>query len=588
MNEDPNRPLVVQKDLTVLLETRHAQFEEIRGRLSRFADLVKSPEHVHTYRMTPLTLWNAAAAGIASEDVIAVLEEHAKFPLPAGVVSGIRRYMGRYGLLRLERLGEELLLVSDDTVVLGELQAYASLRRHIVEERGPRTLRVRRESRGELKQELVKLGFPVNDIAGYHRGEPLDVRLRETLSDGSAFALRSYQEAAVEAFYRGGSYLGGSGVLVLPCGAGKTVIGIAAMAKLGCATLILTSNVTSVRQWKKEIVEKTSLAEDEVGEYTGERKEVKPVTIATYQILTYRKSKEEAFSHIELFNRRDWGLIVYDEVHLLPAPVFRVTADIQATRRLGLTATLIREDGCEEDVFSLIGPKRFELPWKELERDGWIASVTCAEIQVQLAPKLRAAYTGAEPRRQFRLAGENPAKTAVVKELLERHADDPILIIGQYLDQLKELSRETGAPMISGEMPHDERDMLYARFKAGELKLLIVSKVANFAVDLPDAVVAIQVSGSFGSRQEEAQRLGRILRPKAGANEAYFYSIVSRDTKEQEFTMKRQLFLVEQGYAYRIVEAGAPDAPMEHAKLRSEDQEAPRAFAAGRRELASI
>lgn len=560
MKYDPNRPLVVQKDLTVLLETRHAEFESVRAQLSRFADLIKNPEHLHTYRMTPLTLWNAAAAGIAIEDVVKALESNAKFPLPAGVVSDIRRYMGRYGLLRLERLGEELLLVSDDTVVLGELKGYAPLKRHIVEERGPRTLQVRRESRGELKQELVKLGYPVNDIAGYHRGEPLDVRLREALPGGSPFALREYQDAAVEAFYRGGSYLGGSGVLVLPCGAGKTVIGIAAMAKLGCATLVLTSNVTSVRQWKKEIVDKTSLTEDEVGEYTGERKEVKPVTIATYQILTYRKSKDEVFSHIELFNRRDWGLIVYDEVHLLPAPVFRVTADIQATRRLGLTATLIREDGCEEDVFSLIGPKRFELPWKVLERDGWIASVTCTEIQVPLTPELRTTYAGAEPRRQFRLAGENPVKTAIVKQLLRRHANEPTLIIGQYLDQLKELSRVTGAPMISGEMPHEERDLLYARFKSGELRLLIVSKVANFAVDLPDAAVAIQVSGSFGSRQEEAQRLGRILRPKPGVNEAHFYSIVSRDTKEQEFTMKRQMFLVEQGYAYRIVDAGKPNS----------------------------
>lgn len=563
MKYDPNRPLVVQKDLTVLLETGHAEFEDVRARLARFAGLIKSPEHVHTYRMTPLTLWNAAAAGIAIEEVVSTLELNAKFPLPAGVVSDIRRYMGRYGMLRLERFGEQLLLVSDDTVVMNELKSIAPLQRHIVEERGQRMLQVRRESRGELKQELIRLGYPVHDVAGYHPGEPLAIELRDSLPGGGPFALREYQEAAVESFYRGGSYLGGSGILVMPCGAGKTVVGIAAMAKLGCATLVLTSNVTSVRQWKKEILEKTSLTENEVGEYTGERKEVKPVTIATYQILTYRKSKNGAFEHIELFNRRDWGLIVYDEVHLLPAPVFRVTADIQATRRLGLTATLVREDGCEEDVFSLIGPKRFELPWKELERDGWIASVVCTEIQAPLPAELRAAYSGAEARRQFRIAGENPVKKDIVKKLLQRHAGEPTLIIGQYLDQLKELSRVTGAPMISGEMPHEERDSLYARFKAGELRLLIVSKVANFAVDLPDASVAIQVSGAFGSRQEEAQRLGRILRPKPGLNKAHFYSVVSRDTKEQEFTMRRQLFLVEQGYAYRIVEAGKPEAASE-------------------------
>jgi DNA excision repair protein ERCC-3 len=444
--------------------------------------------------------------------------------------------------------------------VLRAIAGYASLRRHFVTERGERALQVRRESRGELKQELIKLGYPVSDLAGYHPGEPLRIGLKRELPDGRRFALRDYQEAAVEAFYRGGSLHGGSGVLVLPCGAGKTIIGIAAMARLGCATLVLTSNVTSVRQWKREILEKTELTAEQVGEYSGEAKEVKPVTIATYQILTYRKGKEGPFAHIELFNLRDWGLIVYDEVHLLPAPVFRMTADIQATRRLGLTATLVREDGREEDVFSLIGPKRCELPWKQLERAGWIAAVTCIEVRAPLPAERRAAYAAAEARRQFRLAGENPAKLDVVRKLLERHKNEPTLIIGQYLGQLKLLSELTGAPVISGEVPHEERERLYAAFKGGSLRVLIVSKVANFAVDLPDASVAIQVSGSFGSRQEEAQRLGRILRPKPGENAAHFYSIVSRDTKEQEFAMKRQLFLVEQGYEYRIVDADKPEA----------------------------
>lgn len=576
MNYDSTRPLVVQKDMTVLLEARHAEYEEAREKLARFAELVKSPELLHTYRMTPLSLWNAAAFGLTSDGIIRILEQYAKFPLPAGVAADIRRYVGRYGLLRLERLGDELLLVSDDTVVLKTIFDYASLQRHIVEARGPRAFQVRRESRGELKQELIKLGYPVSDIAGYHPGEPLRIELKQILSDGRRFALRDYQEAAVEAFYSGGSRLGGSGVLVLPCGAGKTVIGIAAMARLGCATLVLTSNVTSVRQWQREILDKTELTAEQVGEYTGEAKQVKPVTIATYQILTYRKGKEDPFTHIELFNRRDWGLIVYDEVHLLPAPVFRVTADIQATRRLGLTATLVREDGREEDVFSLIGPKRYELPWKQLERSGWIASVTCTEVQTPLTAERRAAYAAAESRRQFRLAGENPGKLDVVRRLLQRHDSEPTLIIGQYLGQLEALSQLTGAPMISGETPYEERERLYAAFKGRRLRVLIVSKVANFAVDLPDASVAIQVSGSFGSRQEEAQRLGRILRPKPGANSAHFYSLVSRDTKEQEFTMKRQLFLVEQGYAYRIVDAEALDNDM-----RTEKASEPTSIAGG-------
>ncbi|MFC0213202.1 DNA repair helicase XPB [Paenibacillus chartarius] len=556
MRNSADRPLVVQKDLTVLLETHHPEAEELRANLSRFAELVKSPEHVQTYRMTPLTLWQAAAAGMSGEDLISWLEPYSKFPLPAGAAADIRKYVGRYGLLRLERVGEELLLVSEDTVVLGELMNYAFMQKYIVESRGERAVQVLREARGELKQELAKLGYPVSDMAGYHRGEALAIRLKGTTAGGADFRLRDYQEEAVDAFYRGGSTMGGSGVVVLPCGAGKTVIGIAAMAKLGCATLVLTSNVTSVRQWKREILDKTELTEEQVGEYTGETKEVKPVTIATYQIITHRKAKDEPFVHLALFNRRDWGLIVYDEVHLLPAPVFRATADIQATRRLGLTATLIREDGRESDVFSLIGPKRYELPWRKLERSGWIATVECTEIQVPLSEERRAAYAGAEARRQFRLAGENAAKLDITRTLLQKHAGEPTLIIGQYLEQLKLLSKLTGAPMISGETGHEERERLYAAFKAGRERVLIVSKVANFAVDLPDASVAIQVSGSFGSRQEEAQRLGRILRPKPGANKAYFYTIVSKDTKEQEFTMKRQLFLVEQGYSYSIVTVG--------------------------------
>ncbi len=406
-----------------------------------------------------------------------------------------------------------------------------------------------------MKQELVKLGFPVEDLAGYSRGESLPIQLRSDAAGTGAFALRDYQRSAVDSFYREGSMQGGSGVLVLPCGAGKTVIGIAAMGKLSCATLILTTNSTSVKQWKREILDKTDLTEDMVGEYTGLQKEVRPVTIATYQILTYRKSKNESFVHMDLFNKRDWGLIVYDEVHLLPAPVFRVTADIQATRRLGLTATLIREDGREEDVFSLVGPKRYEMPWKTLESQGWIASVECVELRVPLPPAEMEAYRSAAERERMRIASNNRAKLDVVDGLLRKHEGEQVIVIGQYLEQLHKLAERTGAPMISGEMPHDKREALYHSFRSGEIPVLIVSKVANFAVDLPDAAVAIQVSGSFGSRQEEAQRLGRILRPKSGENKAYFYTIVSEDTKEQEFAMNRQLFLIEQGYNYRMVGA---------------------------------
>ncbi|WP_372813530.1 DNA repair helicase XPB [Paenibacillus sp.] len=550
-----DRPLVVQHDFCILLETRHPQFEEMRAELIRYADLVKSPDNMHTYRMSSLSLWNAAAAGVTAEDVIAFLEANSKFGVPVSVKQDIRRFIERYGLVRLERLGDELLLISDDIDIIKEMARYKSLRSYGLCQLDERTLRFSAQYRGLLKQELVKLGFPVEDLAGYSRGESLPIQLRSDAAGTGAFALRDYQRSAVDSFYREGSMQGGSGVLVLPCGAGKTVIGIAAMGKLSCATLILTTNSTSVKQWKREILDKTDLTEDMVGEYTGLQKEVRPVTIATYQILTYRKSKNESFVHMDLFNKRDWGLIVYDEVHLLPAPVFRVTADIQATRRLGLTATLIREDGREEDVFSLVGPKRYEMPWKTLESQGWIASVECVELRVPLPPAEMEAYRSAAERERMRIASNNRAKLDVVDGLLRKHEGEQVIVIGQYLEQLHKLAERTGAPMISGEMPHDKREALYHSFRSGEISVLIVSKVANFAVDLPDAAVAIQVSGSFGSRQEEAQRLGRILRPKSGENKAYFYTIVSEDTKEQEFAMNRQLFLIEQGYNYWMVGA---------------------------------
>jgi DNA excision repair protein ERCC-3 len=548
---DSTRPLIAQSDFTLLLEAFHPEFDKVRITLARFADLIKSPESLHTYRITPLSLWNAASSGMKMEEINLFLEQNTKFGLPAAVQSGIRKYMKRYGLLQLIKVGEELHLVSEDTVVLKELANQRTLQRYLGQVKGERAITVPLGSRGLLKQELIKLGFPVEDVAGYRKGEHLSITFKATENDNHDFELRDYQSEAVDAFYRAED--GGSGILVLPCGAGKTIVGIAAMARLQCATLILTTNVTSIRQWKREIIERTNLTEEQVGEYNGARKRVGPVTIATYQILTHRRTKQDVFTHMQLFGERDWGLLIYDEVHLLPAPVFRVTADIQATRRLGLTATLIREDGREEDVFSLIGPKRFEVPWKELEGEGWIAKVACQEIRVPLSASLREAYGAAEAKYKFRLAGENPIKLKVMDELIKKHKGEPTLIIGQYLDQLQVIAAHMGAPMISGDMAQDERERWFTSFRAGHTSLLVVSKVANFAVDLPDASVAIQVSGSFGSRQEEAQRLGRLLRPKAGVNRAVFYSIISRDTKEQEFAVKRQLFLVEQGYHYEVI-----------------------------------
>jgi DNA excision repair protein ERCC-3 len=541
---DSNRPLIVQSDFTLLLEAHHPEFEQVRSVLSRFAELIKSPEPLHIYRITPLSLWNAAYSGMRIEEINSFLGSNAKFGLPFAVQSGIRKYMKRYGLLRLHKVGEELFLVSEDTVVLKELIELETVRGYLGQTRGERAVSVPLAYRGLLKQELMKLGFPVEDRAGYRPGEHLAI--------DPLFKLRDYQAEAVDAFDLGGE--GGSGVVVLPCGSGKTIVGIAAMVKLQCATLILTTNVTSIRQWKRELLEKTSLTEENVGEYNGTHKQVSPVTIATYQILTHRSTKGGAFTHMHLFGQRDWGLLIYDEVHLLPAPVFRMTAEIQATRRLGLTATLIREDGHEEDVFSLIGPKRFEIPWKDLEGQGWLAEVTCKEIRVPLRSALREEYGFADSKHKFRIAGENSYKLDVIDELVKRHKHEQILIIGQYLDQLRLISAQTGAPMISGEMSQNEREHLFNLFRTRQIPLLIVSKVANFAVDLPDAAVAIQVSGSYGSRQEEAQRLGRILRPKAGTNQAVFYSITSQDSKEQEFAVKRQLFLVEQGYKYEVID----------------------------------
>ncbi len=550
-----HNPLIVQSDRTVLLEVMNPLFETARDVLSLFAELVKSPEHIHTYQITPLSLWNAAATGLSAQEILAELTKLSKYPIPDNLKQDIADYISRYGRVKLVRDDEgALLLQSADRMLLTELWHHKHVKPYLLEQRSD-GLAADPEQRGHLKQALIKAGFPAEDLAGYTSGEPLPINLRERSRSGNPFGLRPYQGQAVSAFYKGGSVFGGSGVIVLPCGAGKTVVGMGTMAAVGEQTLVLTTNITAVRQWIEELLDKTDLTRDQVGEYTGEVKEIRPVTVSTYQILTYRDSQDDPFKHFQVFNARNWGLIVYDEVHLLPAPVFQATSEIQAKRRLGLTATLIREDGREEDVFSLIGPKRFEVPWKVLERQGFIATATCHEIRVPLADQMRLPYATAEDRNKFRIASENPAKYPLVHELIRRHPNDMVLVIGQYLDQLKQLAAELGAPLITGQVPTKERDELYAKFKSGEIKVLVVSKVANFAVDLPDATVAIQVSGTFGSRQEEAQRLGRILRPKKDGSPAFFYSLVTRDTKDQEFATKRQLFLTEQGYRYQISHA---------------------------------
>ena len=551
----PDNPLIVQGDQTVLAEVGSPRFSEARDRIAPFAELVKSPEHVHSYRITPLSVWNACAAGSGPDEILAALHELSKYPVPAVVETNIREAATRYGRLRMVRGPDGLVLEADEPELAELVGRMRGVAPHLGDRVSPAAFRVPAAERGRLKQALVKAGWPAEDLAGYTPGEPLAISLRQTTRAGEAFALRPYQADAAGAFHAGGSERGGSGVVVLPCGAGKTVVGMECMARVGSSTLVLTTSVTAVRQWIGELLDKTSLHEDQVGEYSGMAKDIRPVTVATYQVLTHREKADAPFRHLELFDRRDWGLIVYDEVHLLPAPVFQVTAGLQARRRLGLTATLVREDGREDDVFALIGPKKADVPWKELEGQGWIAKAECTEVRVPLPKTLRMPYATAEPRQKFRLASENPDKLPVVRRILDRHAGEPALVIGMYVEQIEWIADQLGIPVLTGTTGQRRRDALYRDFREGRIPVLAVSKVANFAVDLPDAAVAVQVSGTFGSRQEEAQRLGRILRPKPGANQAHFYTLVSRDTEEQEYAMKRQLFLCEQGYAYRIADA---------------------------------
>ncbi|SDM65248.1 DNA repair helicase XPB [Actinomyces ruminicola] len=550
----PDGPLIVQSDKTVLLEVAHPDAADARRAIAPFAELERAPEHIHTYRITPLALWNARAAGLDAETVIHVLITYSRFPVPHSLLTEIAETMGRYGRLQLVTdPAHGLVLHSTDAPVLAEVLRSKRTKGLLGTRLGDADVVVHPSERGHLKQVLIKLGWPAEDLAGYVDGEAHPIALQDSAADvaaevDGAFALRPYQVEAVDSFWAGGS-----GVVVLPCGAGKTLVGAAAMARSSTTTLILVTNAVSARQWKQELLRFTSLTEDEIGEYSGSRKEIRPVTIATYQVLTTKR--KGVYPHLDLLDARDWGLIVYDEVHLLPAPIFRMTADLQARRRLGLTATLVREDGREDEVFSLIGPKRYDAPWKDLENQGWIAPAVCTEVRLTLEAGERMTYATAEAEERYRLAASSPAKLRIVDALLARHPGESALVIGQYVDQLEELAEHLGAPLITGATTVRERQRLYDAFRSGEVSTLVVSKVANFSIDLPGASVAVQVSGSFGSRQEEAQRLGRIVRPKEDGRQAHFYTVIARDTVDQEFAAHRQRFLAEQGYAYEVIDA---------------------------------
>ena len=597
-----SNPLIVQSDRTLLLDVHAEQAEEARSAILPFAELEKSPEHIHTYRISPLSLWNAAGAGFTPRDIAAALERYTRYPIPEGIIEGFGDTMSRYGKIRLLSAGDdpgtsaeqaaasaandnlrntplaELLLVSDDESIMAEIGAAKVLGKYL--RKTSRGYRLKLVDRGSVKRELIRLGWPVQDEAPLVNGEAIDIKLRETDLQNYPFIPRDYQTEAAQAVVGSGGPGTGYGVVVLPCGAGKTVVGILLMSLLKTNTLILTANVAAVHQWMEELLDKTFLKPEDLAEYTGDSKSTAPITVATYQIITWRPEREGDFPHFRLFRERPWGLIIYDEVHLLPAPVFRVSAELQAVRRLGLTATLVREDGAEDAVFSLVGPKRYDVPWKDLEEKGWIAEALCTEIRLDLPEKLKLPYATALPREKYRIASENPLKEKVVLELIQNHPEDRILVIGQYINQLESLAKLLKAPLITGKIPNHEREEIYRAFRNGEVQVIVVSRVANFAIDLPEASMAIQVSGTFGSRQEEAQRLGRILRPKGlspkglskglspkgllpkdpqsegrtgsrGRN-SWFYSLVSRYTVEEDFAAKRQQFLAEQGYKYSV------------------------------------
>ena len=554
MGQPAGTPLIIQSDASLLADVHDPGFEEARAELTSFAELEKSPEHMHTYRLTPLSLWNAASAGLDAAMILAILERYGRFPVPDNVRFFVGDAISRFGKLRLLQTDDDRRLFLDvpDDAVRQELLTNRKVSGYLEPHdwNGRSGFLVELYNRGTIKQELIQIGYPVKDEAPLVDGDPLAVTLRERTDGEDAFTVRDYQVEAAQAFYGTGRPGTGYGTVVLPCGAGKTIVGMKVMEIVGANTLILTTNVAAVHQWIDELLDKTGLTEDQIGEYSGDRKIIRPITVATYQILVWRPDRSEEFPHFRLFSERRWGLIIYDEVHLLPAPVFRVTAEIQAVRRLGLTATLVREDGRESDVFSLVGPKRYDVPWKELEQKGWIAEAHCYEIRIDLPQALRIDYATADKRGKFRIASENPRKLDITRQIIENHPEDSIMVIGQYINQLGTLATALEAPIITGQTPNAERERIYNAFRRGDVRVIVVSKVANFAIDLPDASVAIQVSGTFGSRQEEAQRLGRILRPKERTS--FFYSIISRYTTEETFSANRQKFLTEQGYKYHI------------------------------------
>ncbi|MDA3851509.1 MAG: DEAD/DEAH box helicase [Spirochaetaceae bacterium] len=550
MNQAPIPPLIVQGDQTLLLDVHSPLFQEAREELSPFAELEKSPEHMHTYRMSPLSLWNAASMGMKEQQLEDILNKYSRYAVPEVVLQYAQGILSRWGKIHLQPTEEEnvLYLKVDDPYLHREISAHKRLKKYLTPSETGFFLDML--NRGSVKLEMIKLGYPVDDLVPLRDGDPLKVQLKEKLFNGRDFVIRDYQQDALNAFVGKGGPGTGFGTVVMPCGSGKTVVGIAVLAAQKTHTLIITPNVASLHQWRDEILEKTDLTVDDLGEYSGDNKTIRPVTLATYQVLVWRKNRLSDFPHFRVFHQANWGLIIYDEVHLLPAPVFKVTAEIQAMRRLGLTATLVREDGAEEDVFSLVGPKRYDIPWKQLEQKGWIAEAYCHEIRIELDDDEKLNYAVADRRKKYRLASENHRKFEITQALIEKHKDDLVLVIGQYIDQLNKIAKILNAPLITGKVSNKEREKIYSSFKKGEVPVIVVSKVANFAIDLPDASVAIQLSGSFGSRQEEAQRLGRILRPKK--KNSHFYSLVSRFTVEEEYAQNRQKFLTEQGYKYHI------------------------------------
>jgi len=547
-------PLIVQSDFSLLLEVQNDRFEIVRNELCKFAELIKSPEYIHNYKITPLSLWNAAATGYTLEQILESLDKFSKYDVPQNVIIEIQLIYKRFGCVEIQKYNDnlnKLLLIIKDSNIEKEILSNTKLKKFLMEQVDAGKYLISLYTRGDLKVAFINYNIPINDVAGYIDGDPLEVNLRDLTRNDKEFSLREYQKMAAEAFYYSGSALGGHGVVVLPCGAGKTIVALDLLSKIKTYTLILTTSVVAVHQWIKEILDKTTLTENEVGEYTGDLKEIKPITVCTYQILIYRKNKEEDFKHLDVFKIQKWGFIIYDEVHLLPAPVFKITANIQGTRRLGLTATLVREDQKEKEVFSLIGPKKFDTPWKILEKQGWISKASCYEIKIPLPEESLVEYLIADQKAKYTIASTNPLKLEVLKNILFKHKGQYTLIIGNIIDQISEIAKALDVPLITGKTPNGNRDVLYTKFRNGENKILVVSKVANFSIDLPEANVLIQVSGTYGSRQEEAQRLGRILRPKQD-NNSYFYTIVTQDSIEERYSHKRQLFLAEQGYNYNI------------------------------------